>query len=133
MNPIEIKDVIDNLAESYISDSLTHGNGLFSLHDIKQGFVLGELDGQIVDWDLHQKYTKAYEWNAIPENKLLVRPYRTKYSYINHSRIPNLCLQANPLRVVALRDIAENEELFLDYRKEPLPVEYIERQGRLYL
>ena len=133
MNPIEINDAIDNLAETYISESKTHGNGLFSLNEIAQGFVLGELDGQIVDWDVHQKYNLSFEWNAISENKLLVRPYRTKYSYINHSRTPNLVLEENPLRVVAIRNIAKDEELSLDYRKEPLPAEYIELKGRLYL
>ena len=133
MKTIEIKDVIDNLADTYISESQVHGNGLYSLQDIKKGFVLGELDGQIVDWDLHQKYNMAFEWNAITQHKLLVRPYRTKYSYINHSRTPNLVLQGSPLKVVALRDIEKDEELFLDYRKEPLPAQYLELKGRLYL
>ena len=133
MNPTDINDVIDNLTETYINESHIHGNGLFSLHYIKQGFVLGELDGQIVDWELYQKNSLALEWNAITKNTLLVRPYRTKYSYINHSRTPNLVLQKKPLRVIALRDIAKDEELSLDYRNEPLPVEYIERKGRLYL
>ncbi|MFW8590893.1 hypothetical protein ACOI22_08840 [Glaciecola sp. 2405UD65-10] len=32
----------------------------------------------------HHKYDLTLELNAIAEGILLVRPYRTRYSYINH-------------------------------------------------
>lgn len=128
-----LEDTIDNLHNTYIKKSEIDGHGLFAETNIQKGTVLGHLDGQIIDWDLHSKYHLTLEWNAIGKNKLLVRPYRTKYSYINHLRDANLVVEQNPTRVVAKRDIEKDEELVLDYRLEPLPNEYIEKKGKFYL
>lgn len=125
----DIEDVIDNLLNSYISKSNIHGYGLFASENIEDETVLGTLDGQYVDWDLHLEYDFTLEWNAITKNKLLVRPYRTKYSFINHSRTPNLEIKYNPIRIVSIKNIIKNDELTLDYRKEPLPDDYIEKKG----
>jgi SET domain-containing protein len=133
MSEITLEDTIDNLKFAYISKSKVHGQGLFSSQAIAKGEVLGYLDGQIIDWELNNKYHLTLEWNSLENNKLLVRPYRTKYSYINHSRTPNLKLFQAPLRVVSIKNISKNEELFLDYREEPLPEEYIEKKGKYYL
>lgn len=130
---MQLKDVIDNLRLTRIAKSRIHGNGLFASEDVPAKTVLGELDGQVIPWRLHQKYSLTMEWNALDEKTLLVRPYRTKYSYINHSREPNLVLARNPLRVVTLKYILSGEELTLDYRSEPLPPEYISGEGSLYL
>lgn len=127
------EDVIDNIKLTYISDSLIHGCGLFAEQDIDEGVILGVLDGQIIPWKMHSKYHLTLEWNAINVETILVRPYRTKYSYINHQRDSNLILTRNPLRVVTLRRIFKGEELTLDYRMEPLAPEYIESNGRFYL
>ncbi|WP_419770582.1 MAG: SET domain-containing protein-lysine N-methyltransferase [Candidatus Marinarcus sp.] len=125
----DLEDVIDNLKFSYISKSSIHGNGLFANADIDENITLGELDGQFIQWDLHKEYDFTLEWNAITKNILLVRPYRTKYSFINHSREPNLEIHYNPLRIITKKSIKLNEELTLDYRKEPLPDEYITNIG----
>ena len=130
---MEITDTIDNLKKSEIAKSPIHGNGLFSVERIPKGEILGYLDGQEVSWEIYKKYQLCSEWNAITDTILLVRSYRTKYSYINHSRTPNLSLHYNPLRVVAKRDILPGEELTLDYRQEPLPQEYLEGHGKTYL
>lgn len=73
------------------------------------------------------------EWNALNKHTLLVRPLRTKYSYINHSRTPNTEILYNPIRVVATKDINPQDELTLDYRKEALPKEYLDGHGKTYL
>lgn len=127
------RDVVDNLKFSFIGKSTIHGYGLFASQDIEKGVALGILDGQIVPLILHKKYNLTLEWNAIDESTLLVRPYRTKYSYINHQRQPNLVLLHNPLRVATLRKISTGEEITLDYRLEPLSPEYIESAGKHYL
>lgn len=127
------EDIIDNLKFSYIRESKIHGYGLFADREIGEGVILGFLDGQSIPWSLHSKYHLTLEWNAIDEETLLVRPYRTKYSYINHQRSPNLLILHEPLRVVTLRSIQKSEELTLDYRKESLPQEYIESKGKYYL
>lgn len=130
---LELTDVVDNIKKSTISESPIHHLGLFATEAIVPGEVLGFLDGQVVSWRLQQKYGLSYEWNALSDEILLVRPYRTKYSYINHSREPNLELASEPLRVVALRKIQRGEELTLDYRGESLPLDYLEGHGKSFL
>lgn len=129
----DLEDVINNLKYTIIQPSKIHGNGLFAVKSIPSGTELGELDGQVIPESLHNKLGLTLEWNAIQENVLLVRPYRTKYSYINHSRTPNLKLVGYPLKVVTLTTISEGEELTLDYRKEKLSEEYIDKKGKYYL
>ncbi|MEM3335623.1 MAG: SET domain-containing protein [Thermoplasmata archaeon] len=63
----------------------------------------------------------------------MVRPLRTKYSFINHSRTPNLEIDFATMEVKALRNIAKGEELTLDYRKECLSQEYWQKHGCSYL
>lgn len=125
----DLEDVIDNLKNTYISKSSIHGNGLFASMNLSQGVILGVLDGQYITWGLHKEYDFTLEWNAITKDLLLVRSYRTKYSFINHSRTPNLIVKYNPIRIETLKNILKDEELTLDYRKEPLPDEYIKNKG----
>jgi hypothetical protein len=123
--------IVDNLLFSEIRPSTIHGDGLFATNNIIANSILGVLDGQLVPWD--EQFSTAFEWNAISESQLLIRPLRTKYSYINHSRSPNLQLEYHPLRVTALKGIKADEELTLDYRKEPLPKTYQQGHGSGYL
>ena len=129
----DIKDVIDNIKFSKIAESKIHGKGLFATQKIKKNTKLGYLDGQVVSWKFHKKYQNEVEWNALDEETLMVRSYRTKYSFINHSKTPNLEIKYFPLRIETIEDIEPNEELTLDYRKEKLPLEYIEKKGKHYL
>ncbi len=130
---MKIDEIIDNVKSSKIKKSFIHGYGLFASEFIQEGAILGYLDGQRIPWALHHKYEMTDEWNAVTQETLLVRPYRTKYSFINHSRHPNLKLEKDPLRIVALLNISEDEELTLDYRMEPLPEEYLQTHGQTYL
>ncbi|MBT7443413.1 MAG: SET domain-containing protein [Methylococcales bacterium] len=129
----DLFDVVDNIANSYLSQSKIHGTGLYAKKCLLPGDVLGELDGQVIPWAAHEKYALTYEWNALSDERLLVRSYRTRYSYINHARTPNLVLEYNPIRVVVHRAIDEDEELTLDYRLENLPKNYIRNKGQYYL
>lgn len=138
-------NIIDNITHTEIKPSTVHGFGLFATEPITEGTILGVLDGQVINWDEYDRISAALslpsqakenifmEWNALAEDTLLVRPLRTKYSFINHSRTPNTVLRRNPLRVVALRDLEAGEELLLDYRCEPLRKEYLEGHGKTYL
>ncbi len=141
------KNTINNIKQGYIAPSEIDGFGLFAKVNIDCGDILCILDGQIVSWDMYheiQKNLTLYmespyekyifmEWNALDENTLLVRSLRTKYSYINHSRKPNVEILHHPLRVVAIKDINIDEELTIDYRKESLNYEYIQNHGSTYL
>ncbi|WP_165855833.1 SET domain-containing protein-lysine N-methyltransferase [Marinobacter sp. JSM 1782161] len=129
-------DVIDNIRYTRIASSTIHGHGLFCITDLEAGLAIAELDGQVVPWSLHETQHLTSEWNALPGNRLLVRPYKTRYFYINHARTPNLKLERlgdDRIRIVTLRFIREGEELTLDYRSEPLPDDYLSGHGATYL
>jgi uncharacterized protein len=126
-------EVVANMRHSYMAISKRHGIGLFASKELNPGDFLGKLDGQIIESTLHKNLQLTYEWNAIDERHFLVRPYRTFYSYINHDRRPNLIIRYNPMRVIVADNILEDEELTLDYRKEYLPSDYIEKKGKGYL
>ncbi len=140
----KFENIIDNMHPTYIAKSNVHGHGLFASKEIAANECLGELDGQYISWELYNKIssqitdeqlTNTYfmEWNAITKDLLLTRPFRTKYSYINHSRTPNVEILQNPLRIVTIRKINADEELLLDYRKEELNEEYLKGHGKTYL
>jgi SET domain-containing protein len=126
-----VESVVDNICHSEIKKSKIHGNGLFATSNLKKNTILGILDGQIVEWK--KEFYEPFEWNALEKNVILVRPIRTKYSYINHSRNPNLALFKYPLRIITILDVHVNEELTIDYRKEPLPEDYLLGHGATYL
>lgn len=141
---VDFSWVVDNISDTIIKESAVHGHGLWTEKQIAQGTTLGVLDGQVIPWALYNHLlagrtddslleTCFMEWNAISKDTLLVRGFRTKYSFINHSRQPNLILRENPLRVETLVDIPEGQELFLDYRKEDLSDEYLQGHGKTYL
>lgn len=133
--------IVDNIGYTEIRDSSVHGRGLFALKEFHPNEVLCWLNGQVIDWASYNRIiaTNPYghndvlfrEWNALSINTLLVRPFRTKYSFINHSTTPNLIIQYDPIRVVALTAIQPGDELLLDYRCEPLSNEYKARNPHL--
>lgn len=131
-------DVIDNIPNTIIAESAIHGQGLFSAVPIPAGAILAVLDGQLIPL-AKQHIVSAdicaahCEWNAVSKDMLLVRAFRTKYSFINHSTNPNLRLEYNPLRIVVSSDLNKGDELTLDYNKEPLPEQYLKLHGRHFL
>lgn len=134
--------LVDNICGTIIKKSTIHGYGLFAEKVFHPGDILCLLDGQIVSWSSHDKAESDklfknfnnylfMEWNALEENALMIRPFRTKYSFINHSRKPNLVLRRYPLAVISGSHIEEGEELTIDYRKEPLNKKYLEKSTYL--
>jgi len=81
----------DNAPDTKVKASFTEGWGLFASRDFKEGEIIVE---------------------RINTNLI------TKFNYINHSRKPN-CKYSDGF-VVTMRDIVEGEELFVDYRLEPI-------------
>lgn len=136
---------IDTINNTVIKDSSLHGFGLFATDGIKTGQILYLFDGQIVSDDDYEKIEsllaeqmgpyKNYifmECNHLASNTLLVRNFRTKYSYINHSRSPNVEINYHPMRLVSLKNIEVGEELTIDYRKE-LSSELLAKPRNQYL
>ena len=73
------------------------------------------------------------EWNALSATTLLVRAFRTKYSYINHSKNPNVQVVHKPLRIEVIKKIKIGEEILIDYTKEPLRDSYLQKKGKEFL
>lgn len=131
-------DIINNIPNTKICESEIHGRGLFSTVSIPTGAILAVLDGQLIPLAKQQIVSPDIcgthcEWNAVSKDMLLVRAFRTKYSFINHSNSPNLRLEYNPLRIVVSSDLNRGDELTLDYNREPLPEQYLELHGRHFL
>jgi SET domain-containing protein len=124
---------IDNIKDTEIRKSNIHGWGLYSLTNIAINTVLCELDGQIVPYSTYSENEKTLEWNALENDMLMVRPYRTKYSFINHSRTPNAKIAYKPIRVICIKSIDKGEEITIDYRMEALPEKYLQEHGKTYL
>lgn len=117
----------------YIDVSNVSGFGLFTHLKINKNQKLFSLNGEIVTKNFLNDENFHGEWNALKDNKFLIRRNRTSYGFINHSREPNCKINTKTMEVVAIRDIQKNDEILLDYRKEPLPKEYVNGFGKNYL
>jgi hypothetical protein len=132
-----------------IRNSPVHGFGLFALREWFAGEVpCNRLDGQVLSHDEYEqlqlrmapalgrmRHFFFMEWNALPGDMLLARPFRTYYSFINHSPEPNLKVASDDgfLSLVVTRNIRKDEEFTLDYRLEPLPRGYFDKPYSGYL
>lgn len=120
-----MEEILDNVPRTRVRPSPIHGRGLFTEVDVAEGQLLGVLDGQAVDPTVRPEVLFGEEWNALAEDRLLVRPIRTKYGFINHAPDPN-CELVDEGRVIrALRDVPAGTELTLDYTAQPLPPAYL--------
>lgn len=134
---IKLDCVIDNIQQTDIKPSPIHGFGLFSTAPIGAGYALATLDGQIISYAFYQemktrlslpvnaKDSAFMEWNFLYGKRMLVRMFKTKYSYINHSQRPNCKLLGYPPTIWSIENIAEGDELTLNFHDEPLRNEYI--------
>ena len=138
LNGSRLKFVVDNIPDTEIRPSATHGNGLFATRNFEAGEIIATLDGQVVNWPSYEQIKSMLpygdhnndlfmEWNALSADTLLIRPFRTKYSFINHGRTPNIKRIDGPLRLITTTAIAAQTELLIDYRDEPLSPEYLQQ------
>ena len=134
---VDLTQILNTIENTRIGASSIHGYGLFSCRRIPAGRLLATLDGQRVPWSLYQSLGLCDEWNALSPDWLLVRPYKTMYSFINHCRQPNALLELHPsedrLMLFARADLEAGDEITLDYRNEPLPDDYVNGHGKSYL
>jgi len=119
-------DLIDTCPAGRPGWSARHGLGLFAARDVAAGETLMRLDGQVVPLDrVPFERVASVEWNAIQGHALLVRYHPTDYGLINHSRTPNAEVRTAERRVATVEPVREGTEITLDYRREPLPPEYL--------
>ncbi|MBW3139222.1 SET domain-containing protein [Ferrimonas balearica] len=137
---------LSTIVNTEIRPSALHGFGLHATAPIAAGTLLCVLDGQVMPIAHYQKMEaqigpslgpfRKYvymECNYLDNQTLLARNFRTSYSYINHARDANTELVPHPLRLVALRDIAADEEMTVDYRKEQLSDDYLNDPAKQFL
>jgi SET domain-containing protein len=140
------RNVVDTIRDTVIKKSMIHGFGLFSTKTLFKGEILQIFDGQILTEKQYKtlisniskdigKYKNYFfmECNKLDYDTFLVRPFRTKYSYINHSLEPNVCISHHPLRLIVKVDINIGEEITIDYTKEQLKKEYLDSNENRFL
>ena len=90
----------------YVRESAIHGKGLFAKSEIKKGQLLGQIEGAPAFSD-----GPYVLWVDESEKGVEVK---CDLKYINHNTRPNACYY-DDLTVVALRDIAKDEEITHHY------------------
>lgn len=93
------------IKNTYVAPSDIHGKGLFAKAPIKAGSIIGYLQGRPTGADGDHVL-----WISPTQGIEVLCDLR----YINHADRPNACYY-DDLSVVALRDIAPNEEITHDY------------------
>ena len=89
----------------YVAESPVHGRGLFASRPIKEGEVLGKVEG---------KPTRVDGPHVLWMTENNGFKVSCDLRYINHSKSPNVAYY-DDLTVVALRDINMDEEIVHDY------------------
>ena len=89
----------------YVSESPIHGRGLYAARIIKEGEVLGKLEGEATKVDGPHVLWLTDETGFKVNCDL---------RFINHSKKPN-AIYYDDLTVVALCEIAVDEEIMHDY------------------
>ncbi|MFZ1988096.1 MAG: SET domain-containing protein [Minisyncoccia bacterium] len=103
-------------AQLAIKKSPIHGYGVFAQQSLKKGQFISELKGARVVYEskilgLSNRYP---DWIGIGKNTW-IDPV-DEFEYLNHSCNPNAGLKGNRiLKLYALRNIAEGEEITIDY------------------
>lgn len=143
-----IAHTLQTIPDTEIRNSSVHGFGLFAKKTILAGTQLCRLDGQWMDFFDYENLrvrlsgsvgrTQHYwfmEWNY-HNGRLLARPMRTSYSFINHSVIANAVVKPTTdgfLSLEACKTIREDDEIFTDYGLEGLPRGYLDNPSAQYL
>jgi uncharacterized protein len=124
---------IETIGDAELRPSPIAGKGLFSLRPRADGEILCVMDGQEVDPRHHPRVMEQLEWNALSPTRLLVRPLRTSYGYINHSIEPNVMVDEAGFTLRTCRAIAVGEEFTMDYFAQPVPEAYLKSAEALRL
>lgn len=117
---------INNIKNTAVIESPVHGYGLFATSNIKKGSLLCELSGQIITKKQFEKIMSSnlypielfIEKHQISDELMMITPFRTSYSFINHSvEIENLIevYEYGRVKVYASDDIYNGAEILSKY------------------
>jgi len=104
----------------WVGRSSITGRGLFAGCSIRKRAKIGEFEGEVIPIAEARRRAASLGIVAIVElerKAIDARGMRTGFRFINHSCAPNTFMRRTRKRVefYALRDIAEGEELTVDY------------------
>lgn len=129
----KMENILQTIQDVALADSAIHGTGLFTTRDRAKGEILTVLDGQVVPHNNDLDFLMTYEWNAISESHILLRPVWTLYGYINHAKQPVLSFNLLHQTLCLSRDIKAGTELTLDYCEHGIPDIYLNSEHGRYL
>lgn len=121
---IRQSDILQNILDVEIRASKIHGLGLFSSIERPLGAILCHLDGQVIDASMSEFVIWEHEWNGIGGEYVLARGIQTLYSFINHSKNPNLCIHPKTFILYAAMYVEKDSELTLNYLENGVPSVY---------
>jgi len=140
---IQQKNALASLEDEYypryeteflkIKESNLHGAGVFAAKDYEKGELLFTLGGELVSMKGHSSQYPPGEWNAVSKDLYLIRPDRTIYGFVNHSRDANAVIDYHDFTVRTLCTILKGDEVTIDYRREALTGGYLSGHGATYL
>jgi hypothetical protein len=113
--------------------SSLNNRGLFTTVARARGALLCRLDGTVITHGDDLDLLNATEWNALDDDRILLREKRTSYFLINHSPTPNLMIDANTHELRSKTDIPKDYELSLDYLENGFPQAYLASDRCAYL
>jgi SET domain-containing protein len=98
-------DILIDVKESSPKEK---GKGLFAEKEFKKGEAIIKIKGKVIDHPTRTSIQidtdKHLEWEEIPQ-----------IGFLNHSCSPNCYIDTKTLKLVALRDIAQGEEITFNY------------------
>jgi hypothetical protein len=125
MNEIIIDN--DDGPFTYVKESSVEGFGLFASKDFNMWDLVVNYRLFPKDWyktryvDLTEEQICKNWYVPLNDEECITSNKSSKFSYINHSRRPNCFWDLMSHKIIANRDIKKDEELFIDYRREPRP------------
>ena len=124
---------IQTISDTVEADSAYNNRGLFTTIGRRKGNVLCRLGGEILQHNDDLALLGSAEWNALDDERILLRRERTSYYLINHSTTPNLTIDPATFDLSAKVDIARGDELLLDYLENGFPQTYLNSERCAYL
>jgi SET domain-containing protein len=98
----------------YVSESSTHGKGLFAKRAIKEGDYLGTYKGPLCH-DLESGGPHVL-WVESEDGIWVGRDGRNILRYMNHHYMP--CAEFDGFDLYAVQDICQGSEIFIHYGEE---------------
>jgi len=117
----------DNAPDTYVKESSIEGYGLFASKDFNIGDLIIDYWMFPENWyemkyvDLNEEQIRKNWYVMIDSENCITSDKFSKFSYINHSRKPNCTWDIENKKIFANQYIKKDEELFIDYRLEPIP------------